>query len=63
MIGHLNNFDPAAADCLEAHRDLFRALFPGEGFATFEKEVNDFVFSDALARLQKAVSDKRLLPL
>ena len=63
MIGHLNNFDPAAADCLEAHRDLFRALLPGEGFATFEKEVNDFVFSDALARLQKAVSDKRLLPL
>ena len=61
MIGHLNNFDPAAADCLEAHRDLFRALLPGEGFATFEKEVNDFVFSDALARLQKAASDKRLL--
>ena len=61
MIGHLNNFDPAAADCLEAHRDLFRALLPGEGFATFEKEVNDFVFSDALARLQKAVSDRGLL--
>ena len=63
MIGHLNNFDPAAADCLEAHRDIFRALLPGEGFATFEKEVNEFVFGDALARLQKAVSDKRLLPL
>ena len=63
MIGHLNNFDPAAADCLEAHRDLFRALLPGEGFAAFEKEVNDFAFSDALASLQKAVSDRRLLPL
>ena len=63
MTGHLNNFDPAATDCLEAHRDLFRALLPGEEFAAFEKEVNDFVFSDALARLQKAASDKRLLPL
>ena len=63
MIGHLNNFDPAAADCLEAHRDLFRALLPGEGFSAFEKEVNDFAFSDALARLQKAASDRRLLPL
>jgi two-component system sensor histidine kinase/response regulator len=63
MIGHLNNFDPAAADCLEVHRDLFRVLLPSEEFAKFEKEVNDFVFSDALARLQKAASDKQLLPL
>jgi len=63
MIGYLNNFDPAAADCLEAHRDLFRVLLSGDGLASFEKEVNDFVFGDALARLQKAANDRRLMPL
>jgi HPt (histidine-containing phosphotransfer) domain-containing protein len=49
MIGHLNNFDPAATDCLEIHRDLFRTLLPGEEFTKFEKEVNEFIFGDALA--------------
>jgi len=63
MIGHLNNFDPAAGDCLEANRDLFRSLMPGDAFTTFELEVNGFIFGDALAGLQKASVQNGLLPL
>jgi len=62
MIGYLNNFDPTASDCLEANRDLFRALLPGETFAKFEQEVSGFVFADALAGLKKVAAQKGLLP-
>ncbi|MCC6353844.1 MAG: response regulator [Verrucomicrobiae bacterium] len=62
MIDHLNQFDPSAADCLEANRGAFQALFPGEVFAEFERHVGRFAFADALAQLQKVATEKGLIP-
>jgi two-component system sensor histidine kinase/response regulator len=62
MIALLNNFDPAAAECLEAQRDVFRTLLPGETFASFEQQLGSFAFADALAILQPAAKEKGLLP-
>ena len=61
MIGLLSRFDPAATECLETERDVFRALFPGEAFAAFEREVGAFAFAEALARLRQAAEPKGLL--
>ncbi len=61
MIAYLNNFDPAAADCLEANRDMFRNLLL-EKFPNFERNVSGFVFADALAQLEKTAKEKGLLP-
>jgi two-component system sensor histidine kinase/response regulator len=60
MISHLNNFDPAAGECLEAHRDLFRAWMPGSAFESFEERVGAFAFDDALALLQSAAKEQGL---
>jgi HPt (histidine-containing phosphotransfer) domain-containing protein len=62
MIRHLNNFDPSASECLEAHRDVFRSVLPTESFAAFEQQMGDFAFADALAGLQEAAKKKGLLP-
>jgi PAS domain S-box-containing protein len=62
MIGHLNNFDPAAGECLEAHRAIFQALLPGEAFASFESQIGSFAFADALAALEAAAREEGLLP-
>jgi HPt (histidine-containing phosphotransfer) domain-containing protein len=62
MMGHLNNFDPTARECLEAHRDVFRSVLPTESFAAFEQQLGDFTFADALAGLQEAAKKKGLLP-
>jgi len=62
MITHLGNFDPAASECLEAHRDVFRALLPGETFVSFEQQIGSFALADALARLQATAKAKGLLP-
>jgi PAS domain S-box-containing protein len=61
MIGHLNNFDPAAEEYLEVNRDAFRALLTEESFTRFEEGVRGFAFADALARLQEAANEKGLL--
>ena len=62
MIAHLNNFDPAASECLEANPDVFRTLLPGEKFASFEQQVAGFSFADALAQLQLAAAEHGCLP-
>jgi hypothetical protein len=62
MIQHLNSFDPAAGECLEAHRDIFRALLPKETFADFEQHVSGFAFADALALLEPRAKEKGVLP-
>ncbi len=62
IIAHLNNFDPAAGECLEANRDIFRLLLPGGAFAAFEQQVGGFAFADALAALQPAATSKGLWP-
>jgi signal transduction histidine kinase/DNA-binding response OmpR family regulator/HPt (histidine-containing phosphotransfer) domain-containing protein/CHASE3 domain sensor protein len=61
MIGHLNNFDPAAEEYLEVNRDAFRALLPEESFASFKQEVGQFAFANALVRLEEAAKEKGLL--
>ena len=62
MIMLLNNFDPGAGDCLETHREVFRATLPGENFTNFEQQVGAFAFADALAILQPAAQEKGFLP-
>jgi len=61
MIALLNNFDPAAGECLEANRDVFRVLFPGENFAGFEQQVGGFAFAEALAILLPVAKGKGIL--
>jgi hypothetical protein len=61
MIANLYSFDPAAGECLEANREVFRALFPGEKFATFEQHVSGFAFADALALLEPTAKEKGLV--
>jgi two-component system sensor histidine kinase/response regulator len=62
MIAHLNNFDPAAGETLEASREAFRALLPADKFASFEQHVTGFAFADALALLEPAAKEKGLIP-
>jgi two-component system sensor histidine kinase/response regulator len=62
MLGHLNQFDPAAGDCLEANREVFRVILSGEKFSSFEQQVGGFAFSEALALLEPAAQEKGLLP-
>jgi hypothetical protein len=61
MLGHLGCFDPAANECLEAHRDVFRSVLPTEAFASFEQQVAGFAFADALGSLERAAREKGLL--
>jgi len=62
MIALLNSFDPAAGECLETNREVFRALLYGEKFASFEQQVGAFDFAGALAQLEPLAKEKGLLP-
>jgi signal transduction histidine kinase/DNA-binding response OmpR family regulator/HPt (histidine-containing phosphotransfer) domain-containing protein/HAMP domain-containing protein len=62
MLSHLNNLDPTAAECLEANRNVFQALLPGDSYARFEQIVNGFAFAEALTQLQVAAKEKGLIP-
>jgi two-component system sensor histidine kinase/response regulator len=53
MTKHLSEFDAAAAECLEANRGAFAALFSAEEFGKFEQRVQGYAFDDALAQLQQ----------
>jgi len=57
MIGLLNNFDPAAAECLEANRAFFQSCLGQEAFARFEQEIGGFAFAEACARIQESTAD------
>jgi two-component system sensor histidine kinase/response regulator len=61
MMTYLNTFDPAAAELLEGHREAFLHLFTAETFSTFENQINQYAFSDALLTLQNAAKDKGIL--
>lgn len=60
MTAYLNNFDPAAGECLEANNDVFRALLPDQ-FDTFERQIGNFAFADALATIQQVMKEKGVL--
>jgi two-component system sensor histidine kinase/response regulator len=62
MMAHLNNFDPAAGECLESHRYVFQALFADGQFASFEQHIGGFAFADALALLEPVAREKGMLP-
>ena len=58
MVENLNNFDPAASELLEQHRDEFRSFFSPETFEAFEKQIGNFAFVDAMTVLQEAAKQK-----
>ena len=62
MLGHLSDFDPAAEECLEANRDVFRSLMPAESFTRFAEEIGGFAFAEARTRLEEAAREKGVLP-
>jgi signal transduction histidine kinase/CheY-like chemotaxis protein/CHASE3 domain sensor protein len=55
MRKQLGEFDPSAADALDSHRDLLRALLDGE-FAAFEAHVQGYAFGEAQALLERAAA-------
>ena len=62
MIKHLAEFDAAAADCLEANRNIFASLFSAEEFGKFEQQVEGYAFGEASLQLQPAAKEKGLIP-
>jgi signal transduction histidine kinase/DNA-binding response OmpR family regulator/HPt (histidine-containing phosphotransfer) domain-containing protein/HAMP domain-containing protein len=60
MRKQLSEFDPAAADVLEEHRDLFRSVIGGDGFAEFERHVQGYAFGEAQALLDGAAAARGL---
>jgi HPt (histidine-containing phosphotransfer) domain-containing protein len=55
MLERLANFDADAADDLDTHRDVFRALLGDDGFATFEGHVQGYALGDAHDALAQAM--------
>ncbi len=51
----LSEFDPAAADFLEANRAALRPLFSDDAWQEFEGQVLAYAFADAHTRLEHAV--------
>jgi signal transduction histidine kinase/DNA-binding response OmpR family regulator/HPt (histidine-containing phosphotransfer) domain-containing protein/HAMP domain-containing protein len=62
MMSHLNKLDPTALECLEANRDVFRELLPGDSYARFEQSIEGFAFAEALAQLHSVAERRGLLP-
>ena len=56
----LGEFDPAAADILEANRDVFRFLLSGDDFAIFEQHVQGYAFGEAQALLEHAAKARSI---
>jgi two-component system, sensor histidine kinase and response regulator len=61
MLTHMSNFDPAASDCLDTHRNVFHSILGEETFPAFEQEVSAFSFTEALTRLERKAREKGLL--
>jgi CheY-like chemotaxis protein/HPt (histidine-containing phosphotransfer) domain-containing protein len=55
-LQRLADFDADAADDLDTHRDVFRALLGHEGFAAFEGHVQGYALGDAHAALEAALA-------
>ena len=55
MLQRLADFDADAADDLDTHRDVFRALLGDDGFATFEGHVQGYALGDAHDALAQAM--------
>ena len=53
----LSEFDPGAADFIEANQAALRTLFAGDGWPEFEKLVQGYSFADAQERLELALQN------
>jgi two-component system, sensor histidine kinase and response regulator len=53
----LSEFDPGAAEFVEAHQAELRTLFAGDGWSEFAKQVQNYAFADAQAQLEQALKD------
>jgi len=51
----LSEFDPGAADFIEANRGALRPLFDGEAWPQFEKQVQGYSFAEAQSQLEQAL--------
>jgi len=51
----LSEFDPGAADFLEANQAALRSLFPGDSWPQFEKLVQGYSFADAQTQLEQTL--------
>ena len=56
MLKYLGEFDPAAAEDLDEHREAFRSLLGAEDFAAFEQHVEGYAFGDAQELLARVVA-------
>ena len=56
MLQRLADFDADAADDLDTHRDVFRALLGHDGFTAFEGQIQGYALGDAHAALEAALS-------
>jgi len=59
LSGLLLEFDPAAADFMEANHLTLRPLFAGDAWQQFEKLVQGYSFAEAQTQLEKAL---KILP-
>jgi len=53
----LSEFDPGAADFIEANHGVLRPLFPGDAWPQFENLVQSYAFADAQARLEQSLKN------
>jgi two-component system sensor histidine kinase/response regulator len=56
LIKLLSDFDPGAAEFVEAYHGMLRPLFAGESWPAFAKLVHDYAFADAQAKLEQAMN-------
>jgi PAS domain S-box-containing protein len=54
MLRYLADFDAAAADCLQANREVLAAVFPPHELGAFERRVEAYDFEEARAQLERA---------
>jgi hypothetical protein len=57
MRKYLSDFDSAAADCLNANRELLSTLFSPEEIVRLEKRIESYDFAEAQAQLERAMKD------
>jgi HPt (histidine-containing phosphotransfer) domain-containing protein len=52
----LSEFDPGAAEFIEANQATLRSLFSGDTWPQFEKRVQNYAFTEAQAQLEQAMN-------
>jgi HPt (histidine-containing phosphotransfer) domain-containing protein len=58
MNRYLDEFDPAAAECLTSDLSRFQALFDTVTLAQFEQHITNYAFGEAQALLDQAIRDR-----